>query len=278
MHRTRSPGIRWSTASTGSGSAGSGLGASILRNGELDGETPLRKLNPTRHPYLFGGGVSGALIAGAIAAFASITAVVSQTNLPGGTSSRVTIPRQGTLTITGGGTAAGQPGGNTLAPLALAVPTSSATAPPALLAFTQAPAPARTASGRGGGSGGPPSAAGGGANHRAASGHQHAVPPTRTGNPGPGAPPAPGGGTSNPGPRQARGSSPAVSGRVPPGLAKKPGGLPPGLAKKPGGLPPGLAKKPGGLPPGLAKKRGGLPPGQTKKFGGVPHGQAKKHH
>jgi len=31
--------------------------------------------------------------------------------------------------------------------------------------------------------------------------------------------------------------------RVPPGLAKKPGGLPPGLAKKPGGMPPGQYKK-----------------------------------
>ena len=37
-------------------------------------------------------------------------------------------------------------------------------------------------------------------------------------------------------------------------------------------VPPGLAKKPGGLPPGLAKKPGGMPPGQYKKLYGTNQG------
>jgi hypothetical protein len=37
-------------------------------------------------------------------------------------------------------------------------------------------------------------------------------------------------------------------------------------------VPPGLAKKPGGLPPGLAKKPGGMPPGQYKKIYGTNQG------
>ena len=61
----------------------------------------MRHLSPIRHPYLFGGGISGALIAVAVAAFISMTAVVSQTQLPGGPTS-VLSSRPGTLTISGG--------------------------------------------------------------------------------------------------------------------------------------------------------------------------------
>ena len=61
----------------------------------------MRHLSPIRHPYLFGGGISGALIAVAVAAFISMTAVVSQTQLPGGPST-VFPSAPGTLTISGG--------------------------------------------------------------------------------------------------------------------------------------------------------------------------------
>ena len=61
----------------------------------------MRHLSPIRHPYLFGGGISGALIAFAVAAFISMTAVVSQTQLPGGPQSLLTS-HPGTLTISGG--------------------------------------------------------------------------------------------------------------------------------------------------------------------------------
>ena len=61
----------------------------------------MRHLSPIRHPYLFGGGISGALIAFAVAAFISMTAVVSQTQLPGGPQGLLTS-HPGTLTISGG--------------------------------------------------------------------------------------------------------------------------------------------------------------------------------
>ena len=59
--------------------------------------TPLRNLTPIRHPYLFGGVISGALIAGAVAAFISI-GLISESTLSGG-GLTVSPPLPGTLTI-----------------------------------------------------------------------------------------------------------------------------------------------------------------------------------
>ena len=56
---------------------------------------PLRKLTPSRHPYLLGSGISGALIAGAVAAFVSITALVSSGDLPGSATSGIAPGRPG---------------------------------------------------------------------------------------------------------------------------------------------------------------------------------------
>ena len=211
------------------------------------------KLTPTRHPYLFGGGISGALIAGAIFAFVSMVAVISQTDLPGSTS-LVSTPPHGNLTIGAGQGIVSEHGGGSgsPAPFALAVPTSAVTAPPTVLAGAAPTA----ATGRTEGSRGAPGGAGGvtgGTNGGTGAGLRHGGPTSA--NPGQsGQLPAPGERPSGPGPDQA---APTAG---PPGLAKKPGGLPPGLAKRPGGLPPGPAKKPGGLPPGLAKRPGAASP------------------
>jgi hypothetical protein len=208
------------------------------------------KLTPARHPYLFGGGISGVLIAGAVFAFVSMVAVVSHTDLPGRTSPVSTRPH-GSLTIGAGeGIVSEDGGGSSVAALVTAA--SFARAPGAVsgppsranrraAGAREAPVGSSEATGR--------AKVGGGTEPRHGG-------PTPT-NPGQGGePPAPGEGTTSPGPGQGAAG--------PPGLAKKPGGLPPGLAKKPGGLPPGLAKKPNGLPPGLAKKPNGLPPGHAR--------------
>jgi len=60
----------------------------------------MRHLSPIRHPYLFGGGISGALIAAIVAAFISITAI-SQTQLPGGAQSFLPS-HPGSVTVSGG--------------------------------------------------------------------------------------------------------------------------------------------------------------------------------
>ncbi len=106
--------------------------------------TPFHNLNPTRHPYLFGGGISGALIASAIAAFVSMTALVSQTQLPGATST-ILPSRPGSLTIQEGGspsvastpsTASAGAAGSTIPPSTLL-----GTGPLSGLAVGSAPAP-----------------------------------------------------------------------------------------------------------------------------------------
>jgi hypothetical protein len=210
------------------------------------------KLTPTRHPYLFGGGISGLLIAGAVFAFVSMVAVVSQTKLPGSPSAGSNLPH-GDLTIGAGKGTVGEHAGPSSVTALLTAP-ASAHAPGAVSGPTTA-ASNRTEGPRGAhaGSSGPT----GGTNSGAAPGPQHGGP--TSGNPGQGGqPPPPGEGPSGPGPDK---EAPTEG---PPGLAKKPGGLPPGLAKKSDGRPPGLAKKPDGLPPGLAKKPGGLPPGHAR--------------
>src|SRR5262249_32039603 len=67
----------------------------------------MRHLSPIRHPYLFGGGISGALIAAIVAAFISITAI-SQTQLPGGAQSL--LPSHPGPLTTSGGAGVAQPG------------------------------------------------------------------------------------------------------------------------------------------------------------------------
>ena len=200
------------------------------------------KLTPVRHPYLFGGGISAVLIAGAVFAFVSMVAVISETNLPG-SASPVSTPPHGNLTISAGGGIFAEHGGG-----------SSVTALGTALAFAHPPGPVSAAptaaNRRAEGSRGAPagsSGATGRTNGGADAGPQHGG--STHVNPGQGGqPPAPGEGPPSPGPGQ------AVPTAVPPGLAKKPSGLPPGLAKKPNGLPPGLAKKPNGLPPGHAPR------------------------
>jgi hypothetical protein len=46
---------------------------------------PARHRKPLRHPYLRGGGISGALVAGVAAAFIAVTALVTNGELPHGT-------------------------------------------------------------------------------------------------------------------------------------------------------------------------------------------------
>lgn len=217
---------------------------------------------PPVRSYLFVGGASGALIAAAVAAFLSITALVSETTLPDGT--QVVPPPPGTLHVgTSGDGATSEspaqvtgPGPAISAPLGLPVPTSSATGAASPLAPSEPGA-------RKSGPNGPPS---------------HGRGPAKGDGRGPG--------TDN-GSRQgklpdagATEPSGAVASKAEPdhapvlGPAGNPGqgGIPPGLAASPprspaapAGSPPGLAKKPAGAPPGLAKKPGGLPRGQAKK-------------
>jgi hypothetical protein len=200
------------------------------------------KLTPIRHPYLFGGGISAVLIAGAVFAFVSMVAVISETNLPG-SASPVSTPPHGNLTIGAGeGIVGGHADGSSVTPLGTALAFAH---PPGTVSAPPTAANRRTVGSRGAPAGS--SRATGRTNGGADAGPQRGGPTPV--NPGQGGqPPAPGEGPSSPGPGQAAPTA------VPPGLAKKPGGLPPGLAKKPGGLPPGLAKKPGGLPPGHARR------------------------
>lgn len=208
-------------------------------------------------PYMFGGGASGALIAGAVAAFASITALVSQSALPGG-EQVIGLPGPGTLSIaTGAPAPAAKPSNAPLAPaalpaqLAVVVPTSSLTAPVALAPSEPAaqgrngPQAQRHPGPQGHGADRPNRHGRGSGNgsdvaKRAASAHGLAL--GHSGSPGQaGTAPGLGGNPSSATPAQGSTSAPAAG--SPPGLAKKPGGLPPGLAKKSGGSPPGLAKK-----------------------------------
>jgi hypothetical protein len=214
------------------------------------------RLTPMQHPYLFGGGISGVLIAGAVFAFVSMVAVISQTELPGNT--LVSTPPHGNLTLGASQGIVGEDaGGNPVTAPVMArafarVPSAVSGSPTAANGRTagsrEAPVDSSGATGRtNGGAGGGPT----------------------PGNPGQGGqPPGPGEGPSSPGPDQ---PGPTAG---PPGLAKKPGGLPPGLAKKPGGRPPGLSKEPGGQPSGAAKEPGG-PPGLAKKPSGLPPGHAR---
>jgi hypothetical protein len=238
-------------------------------------------MRPLR-PYLFGGGASGALLIGMLAAFLSVTALVSRSSLPVSVPTVQQAPHAVTISPAAREAPASRGGGIRIAsvagapPLSLAVPTASVTT--AFPAGTQ--------------NGGGPAARRISANRSGAAAHHGAGPTDRLGgarqSPGPGGN-GNGGGAGGAGPGGGSGgSSPPASeppvakspAKAPPGLAKKPGGLPPGQAKKapvskapaasPGNsghatTPPGLVKKPGGLPPGLAKKPGGLPPGQAKK-------------
>jgi hypothetical protein len=223
--------------------------------------------------YLFGGVASTALIAAAIAAFVSITALVANTNFPNGNSVQ---PPAGQHSVQ-----VAEPSQPPASPIPGAAPEalqSTASSPAAVrllasvgraLSGNSAPtAPGATNRHPAGSS---PRAGSGGGGHSSPGGGNGSPPPTGA-NPSPspspqpapspgGAPPAKsGGGPTDTAPSNGNGPP-----STPPGLASKPAGLPPGLAKKPGGTPPGLASKPSGTPPGLASKPGGLPPGQAKK-------------
>src|SRR4051812_7558994 len=226
--------------------------------------------------FLFGGVASSALIAGAVAAFIAIAALVAGTDFPSGAT---VAPPSGSHTVR----IASQPH----AAGADAAPVSSRAAVRQLASVGRQLAPAQ---GLGDGSaaerpGRTPSTAGGkakqlsehaqgtspgGSGHSTPGGGNPSTPPGSTpGTPPPGGapPPTTGGGGSPPpsgGGGPPTGTPGAGSSGTPPGLANKPGGLPPGLASKPGGIPPGQAKA-GGTPPGLTSKPGGLPPGQAKK-------------
>ena len=218
----------------------------ILRDRGREAElVPMGTLTPMRHPYLFGGGISGVLIAGVVLAFVSTVAVISQTDLPEGTPG-VSTPPHGNLTIGAGRGIVGDHAGGS--------------GPPTRFAFVHrrgaVSGPPTAANDRAEGSRGAPvgsSGAIGRANSGPGAGPQHGGPTPV--NPGQGGQlPPPGDGSSGPGPGQVPGPGQGPPTAGPPGLAKKPSGLPPGLAKKPSGLPPGLAKKPDGLPPGHAPR------------------------
>jgi hypothetical protein len=209
-------------------------------------------------PYLFGGAAAGALIAGVIAAFLSITALVSQTSFPGAT--EVASPaRPETLSIGAGGDGAGprpeDRATDAIAPppTALGLPTTVASVglAPGVLPPSTTPEgqDARTRASDGGpsarGAGGGPS---GSHQDKGPGGSGDPAQPATASASSAGAPSGTGGGTAD-----GKVAAGAHSGGVPPGLAHHSGGLSPGLAKGSGGLPPGLAKRAGGLPPGLAK-------------------------
>ncbi len=101
----------------------------------------LRKLTPTNHPYLFGGGISGALIAGTLVCFALMTSLVSQTPLPGATSP-ILPSRPGILTLNDGAGSVATPGGGSDAPrpalAGSALPSSSIRAPAIVVAGASA--------------------------------------------------------------------------------------------------------------------------------------------
>ena len=232
--------------------------------------------------YISGGVASTALIAGAIAAFISITALVGDTNFPNGSlvqppggphSVRIAEPSQPPARAHRSRGAADADGvlGWGSPPARVGRPRAQRGHDTERLRHRRPPrgrAPPSAGSGRGGTQPGSPG--GGGGTHLSPVGGNGSPP---SGGTGPSAPPSaapPPGGTPPPTSGGGTPASTPPSGgtgppSTPPGLATKPGGLPPGLAKKPGGTPPGLASKPGGLPPGLAKKPGGLPPGQAKK-------------
>ena len=218
----------------------------------------LRHLTPLRHPYLLGGAISGALMAGVVAAFIAVTGLVAHRGLPDATPGISSSP-SGTLTIpiAHAHPSRHAPGALTAAtrstPFSLTVPTTSITAPPptvtAAVARTPTGAgqpsrhrhPARHRDGKSGGRGG---------RSPSDSGVLAKVGTTQT-QTTQGAAAKTGAGDATPAPA-AHTSAPSVA----PSTTHGPSSPPPGLAKKPGGLPPGLAKKPGGLPPGQAKKHG----------------------
>jgi len=236
----------------------------------------VRRIASTRHPLVLGGGVSGALVAAAVAAFVSITALVSSSDLPGGIPTLSPV-RSGTVTLPAGPHGkARQPDAAAPSrepePFALSLPTSSGAAPvvsatpplPVVVATAARTAVRFVAD-------------------AAAQPDRHGRSDPRGARHGDGATPqapqTPGGvetkvsaatsSTSSGGVTTARAPSEtgvektsASGGTTAPSPA--PPSSPPGLQSKPEGLPPGLAKKPGGIAPGLAKKPGGIPPGQAK--------------
>ncbi len=193
--------------------------------------------------YLFGGVASTVLIAGAIAAFISLAALVAGTNFPSGSAVQ---PLSGpdSVRVAEQGHRAGP------IPVTAPAPFQSTAASPA--AVRQLASVGRGLGGKslhGSSAGASRHGAGSSPGARNGSGiRHHASPGGNGGGPADTSPP--------------NGDGPPST---PPGLASKPEGLPPGLAKKPGGTPPGLASKPSGTPPGLASKAGGVPPGQAKK-------------
>jgi hypothetical protein len=227
--------------------------------------------------YLFGGVASSALIAAAVAAFISITALVGNTGFPDGSS---VPPPSGPQTVRIGDpnqpadfSSVTAPAG----PVALAVPTALQATLSSPLAVRQLASVGReltgnAARGRSVGAGhghGASSSPGAHARHPAAHNTSPGGPGTGPSNPGAGGPSST--------PTASTPLAPTTDSSSSPGLASKPGGIAPGQAKKSTAPPPPTGNGPSSTPPGLASKPGGLPPGLAKKPGGLPPGQAKKH-
>ena len=205
--------------------------------------------------YVLGGAVSGALIAGIVAAFLSITALVRQTVFPAGSASAPS----GSATVTVGGH---ERGAGTAAPPAQAAGPAG-TLPAAASAVATADAPLNVIARR-------PIASAETAHRYGRRDQGRSRHPSRDRGAN-SSHPAPGHPGNEPAPSPAPSAAPTAVAAPqpdfspPPDLASKPAGGSPGPASSPTGTPPGLATKPGGLPPGLANKPGGLPPGQAKK-------------
>lgn len=245
----------------------------------------VRRIASTRHPLVLGGGVSGALVAAAVAAFVSITALVSSNDLPGGIPTLSPV-RSGTVTLPAGPHGKGrQPDAGApterQGPLALSVPTASGVASttspttPTISAATPLPVvvatAARTAVRFVADAAGRPDR----------SAHRNPRPAHHGDGASQQAPQTPGAvqtkvsaatsstssgsvTTAEAAPETGVAKTSSSGGTTAPSPAPAPPSSPPGLQSKPEGLPPGLAKKPGGIAPGLAKKPGGIPPGQAK--------------
>jgi hypothetical protein len=194
--------------------------------------------------YLIGGGVSGALLAGTLAAFLSVTTFVSRTAIPAGDASRPTQRDFATIQV---GPVERRRKGIPILPSALApAPATEPRVLPAGLDLMLFASVAQPWDGGAGAAGERPRRTGGRSVHTSAAGATKQR--VRTSSSG----------------DFERPVSPSRS--LPLGHTRHSAGLPPGLAKKATGEPPGLATEAMSRPPGLAKA-GKTPPGQARKRG-----------
>jgi hypothetical protein len=232
--------------------------------------------------YVFGGVVSSALIAGAVAAFITITSLVASNSFPDGHAVQPLAGPESVRIAAPGESSQSRAVPGPTGPVAAADSAAIrhlASLRRQLIAGTAQSGASAAARGRQAGSSP-------GAGHRSGGSSPHSGSGTGPGSSGNGNGSSPPGSTPQPPPS---GGPPPPSGggeppTPPPTTTPPPSSTPSGLASKPGGLPPGLAKK-GGTSPGQAKQTGtplgqakqtGTPPGLASKPGGVPPGQAKK--